>query len=119
MKQVLVELWQNTETLVRQELALARAEMDVKTQKLKGELTAAAIGGGLMLCGALSLVAALILLLALVLPAWASALIVGAAATGGGFALFEKKKPSASDLVPRRTLDNLGRDVQTLKEATK
>jgi hypothetical protein len=119
LKEVLVELWRNTETLVRQEIALARTELDVKTRKLKTELVAAAIAGGLMLCGVLSLVAALILLLALVIPAWAAALVVGVVASGGGYALLHAKQPHPGELVPERTLQNLQRDVQTFKESTK
>ena len=119
LKEVLVELWQNTETLVRQEIHLARTELDAKTRKLKTELVAAAIAGGLMLCGVLSLVASLILLLALAIPAWTAALIVGVAASGGGYALLQAKKPKPGELVPERTLQNLERDVQTFRESTK
>ena len=119
LKEVLVELWRNTETLVRQEIQLARTELDVKTRKLKTELVAAAIAGGLMLCGVLSLVAALILLLALAIPAWAAALAVGLVASGAGYALLQAKEPHPGELVPERTLQNLQRDVQTFKESTK
>lgn len=119
LKEVLVELWQNTEKLVRQEIALASAEIDVKARKLKAEVAAAAIGAGLLLCGALSLVAAIIALLSLVMPVWLAALIVGGAATGGGFALVKSNKPNLPELVPQRTIQSLERDVQTFRESTK
>jgi hypothetical protein len=119
LKEVLVELWENTEKLVRQEIQLARTELDVKTRKLKTEIVAAAIAGGLLLCGVLSLVAAIILLLALAIPAWAAALVVGVVAVGGGYALLQAKKPNPSELIPERTLQNLERDVQTFRESTK
>jgi cytochrome c-type biogenesis protein CcmH/NrfG len=119
LKDVLVELWQNLEKLLRQEVALATAEIDLKAQKLKGEVTGVAIGGALMLAGALALVAALILILALVMPAWAASLITGAVAAGAGFGLVKAKTPSADDVKPDRTIQNLKKDLQTFTESTK
>jgi hypothetical protein len=119
LKDVLVELWQNLEKLVRQEIALASAELDSKAQKLKGELTGAAIGAALMLAGALALIASLILLLALIMPAWAASLITGGAAAAAGFALVKTNTPSAGDVTPDRTLQNLKKDLQTFTESTK
>lgn len=119
LKDVLVELWQNLEKLVRQEMALASAELDVKAQKLKGEVAAAAIGAGLMLAGVLALVAAVILLLALFMPAWAAALVTGAVAAGGGFALIKANKPTAADVTPDRTIQNLKKDLRTFTESSK
>jgi hypothetical protein len=78
---LVVELWQNVERLLRQELALASAELDVKAGRLKRELTGAAIGGGFALAGALALVAAVILLLDLVMAAWLAALVSSASTT--------------------------------------
>lgn len=119
LQDVLVELWQNLEKLVRQEIALASVELDHKAQKLKNELAAAAVGAGLMLAGALALVAAVILLLALVMPAWTAALVTGAAAAGGGFALAKANKPTTADITPQRSIDNLKKDLRTLTEPTK
>jgi cytochrome c-type biogenesis protein CcmH/NrfG len=119
LKDVLVELWQNLEKLVRQEMALASAEIDVKVQKLKTELAAVAIGAGLMMAGALALVATVILLLALVMPAWTASLITGALSVGAGFGLVKAKKPTAADVTPERTIQNLKKDIQTFTESTK
>jgi hypothetical protein len=119
LKDVLVELWQNLEKLLRQEMKLASAELDIKAQRLKKELIASAVGAGLILAGALALVAAVILLLALVLPAWAAALVTGGATAGAGFVLLQSSKPAVSDLVPERTVHNLEKDVQTFRESTK
>jgi hypothetical protein len=119
LKDVLVELWQNLEKLLRQELALASAELDHKTQKLKGELGALAIGAGLMLAGALALVATVILILDRVMPAWTASLITGAGALGAGFGLVKAKKPSTADIAPERTIQNLKKDLQTFTESTK
>ena len=114
-----VELWQNMEKLVRQEIALASAEIDVKAQRLKAEATGAAIGAGLLLAGALALVAAIILLLDLFLPAWLAALITGGVAAASGFALVKTNKPKPADIVPERTIQSLGKDLKTFTESTK
>ncbi len=119
LQDVLVELWQNLEKLVRQEVALASAEIDIKAKKLKAEARGVAIGAGLLLAGALALVATVILVLDLVMAAWLAALITGGAAAGVGFALLKSSKPSAGDVVPERTLQNLQSDIQTFRESTK
>lgn len=119
LKDVLVELWQNIEHLLRQELALASAELDAKTGRLKKELTAMAIGGGLALAGTLALVAALILLLDLVMAAWLAALLTGAAGVTAGVLLLKSHQPSARELTPERTIQNVKQDVQSFREATK
>jgi putative superfamily III holin-X len=119
LKEVLAELWQNIEKLMRQEMKLASVELDVKAQRLKTELTALAIGAALMVAGALALVAAVILLLDLLMAAWLAALVTGGVAAGVGFALVNAKKPSARDVTPERTIENLGKDIQTLRESTK
>lgn len=119
LKDVLVELWQNMEKLMRQELALASAEIDLKAQKLKKELTASAIGAALLLAGSLALVAALILLLALAMPAWIAALITGGVTGGIGFGLIRARRPSIADVAPQRALHSLKKDLQTFTEPTK
>jgi Putative Actinobacterial Holin-X, holin superfamily III len=119
LKDVLVELWHNLEKLVRQEIALASAELDVKAQKLKADAAQAAIGAGLLLAGALALVAAVILLLDLVMAAWLAALITGGVAAGVGFGLVKANKPSPADVVPERSLQNIQKDLQTFRESTK
>jgi len=119
LKDVLVELWQNVERLMRQELALASAELDNKTQRLKRELTAAAIGGGLALVGVLALAAAVILLLNLVMAAWLAALLTGVTCTAIGVVLIKGKPPSVAALKPERTLQNVKKDLQTFREAAK
>lgn len=116
LKDVLVELWQNIEKLLRQELALASAELDLKAQRVKSEMAALGAGAGLILAGLLALVAAIILLLASVMPAWVAALVTSAATTAVGFALLQKR-PAVSELTPNRTLQNIKKDVQIFTEA--
>jgi len=119
LKDVLVELWQNLEKLMRQEVALATAELDLKAQRLKTELLAAAIGAALLLAGSLALVATVVLVLDLVMPAWTASLITGGVAAGAGFALIKSKKPSVADLKPERTIRSLEKDLHTFTEPSK
>jgi hypothetical protein len=118
LKDVLVELWQNIEKLLRQELALASAELDMKTHRLKREAASFGAGAGMILAGVFALVAAIILLLSQVMPAWVAALLTSAGTTAVGFALLSKR-PSMSELTPDRTLQNIKKDVQTFTEARK
>lgn len=119
LEDVLVELWQNMEKLMRQEVALATAELDLKAQRLKAELIASAAGAALILAGSLALVATVVLLLDLIMPAWTAALITGAASAGGGYALLKSNKPSLAEAKPERTIRSLEKDIHTFTEPSK
>jgi len=121
LRELLTGLWENSEKLVRQEFALALAELDTRLDKAKAALMSAAIGGAVVYAGVLALVAALILLLAEVMAPWLAALVVGVMAVGGGVLLLQKAR---KDALPRnmkleRTAQNIRRDVQTFEEAVK
>lgn len=117
-KDVVVELWQNVEKLMRQQLALASAELDVKAQQLKREVAAFGAAAGMILAGVFALVAGIILLLSLAMPAWVAALAVGATLTGGGVMLLQRRPP-VSELSPDRTLQSIKKDVQIFTEVRK
>src|SRR5690606_13668171 len=120
VRELLVELWHNTEKLVRQEIALARTELEVKAKKWKGELSGGAIAAALLVCGGLALVAALILLLGTFLAAWLAALLVGVVFAGAGYAMLRKHpKISGEDVKPTRTIRSVQQDARTFKEATR
>ena len=108
--------------LVRDELALARAEL---TQKGKHAGIGIGLfgGGGVMaLYGSGALVAAVILLLALVMPGWLAALIVAVAlfVLAGILALIGKKQVSrAVPPVPEATVRSVRADVDTVAAAVK
>ena len=76
LEELLKRLANETGTLVRQEIALARAEMREKA--MAGGVGAAMLGGGLVVAimAAGALTAMLILALATAMPGWLSALIV-------------------------------------------
>jgi len=119
LKEVLVELWHNIEKLLRQEVALARAEIQTKASQLRAHLVGSAAGAVLVLCSVLSLVAAVILLLSEVMRPWLAALVTSGASAGIGYALLKTAKPRTSDVTPERTIENVKKDLQTFREAGK
>lgn len=108
--------------LVRDELALARAELTEKGKHAGIGIGLFGGGGALALYGLGALVAAAILLLALVLPAWAAALIVAVALflVAGVLALVGKKQVNqAGPPVPTAAVQSLRADVDVVSAAVK
>lgn len=108
--------------LVRDEMALATAELKRKGVKTGVGAGLSGAGGLLALFGLGALILAAIAGFATVLPAWASALIVGGtllvvagllAAAGIG----QVKK--AAPLMPEQAVDSTKRDVETVKESVR
>ncbi len=116
------DLTQETYTLVRKEVALAKAEMSQKVSQLGSSIASIAIGGAVAFAGMLVLLGAVVNSLAQVLPpdsaAWLSPLIVGGIVAVIGAILLMKGKSNleASNLMPRRTLNSLQRDKDLAKE---
>jgi MFS family permease len=113
------QLSEQTSRLVREEVALARAEMTEKGKAagVAGGMFGAAGVLALFALGALT--ACFILALALVLDAWLAALIVAAvyAAIAGVLALVGKRKvQEASPPLPEETKESVQEDVQWVKE---
>jgi Putative Actinobacterial Holin-X, holin superfamily III len=111
-----------TQTLVRQELELAKAELAAKG-KLAG-IGAGAFGAaglvGLFALGAFT--AFLILVLATAMAGWLAALIVTVvyAAGAGVLALFGKEKVAqATPPVPEQTVESVKEDVEWTKSRAK
>jgi predicted lipid-binding transport protein (Tim44 family) len=116
------ELSEQTSTLVRKELALARAEM---TQKGKTAGIGAGMFGGAVLMGALALgalTAFLILALSIVLDEWLAALVVALlyGTIAGALALIGKGKvKEATPPVPEQTKASVRRDIEETKARAK
>jgi hypothetical protein len=119
--EIIGELWENTEKLVRQEMELGLAELDRKATRLKADVTMAAVGGSVLYAGVLTLVAAVVLLLSKAVDPWLAALIVGVAVSGIGFMLVQrgKKDMEAVDMKPEQTIRSVERSAHTFKEAVK
>jgi uncharacterized membrane protein len=116
------QLSQDMTLLVRQEIQLARTEMNEKISRVTANLISVGAGGFVAYLGGLALVGALILAirdLANISLAW-SALIVGAVLAIIGYVMLQKglKELKRVDLAPRRTVETLKDDVQWAKEQT-
>jgi Putative Actinobacterial Holin-X, holin superfamily III len=115
---LLSDLAGETSTLVRQEIALFKAELNEKLGRIGVGAGALAAGGVIAFSGWLALLAAAIIGLSYVLAPWLSALIVGVVviALGVGLALFGKSRLRADALVPRRTLNSLREDETWIRD---
>jgi cell division protein FtsN len=118
LPELLKQLSDQTATLVRKEMELAKAEMTVKGKQFG--LGAGAFGGaglfGLFAFGALT--AGFILALGLAVAGWLAALIVAIvyAAIAGVAALLGKRKvQQGSPPVPERAIDSTKEDIQWTK----
>ena len=116
--QLLKQLSEQTQTLVRQELELAKAEMTEKGKK--AGLGAGLFGGagifGLFAFGALT--ACIIALLATAMDTWLAALIVAVvyAAIAGVLALRGKREiKQATPAAPEQTVETVKEDVEWAK----
>jgi hypothetical protein len=108
--------------LVRDELALAKAELSGKARRFGTGAGLFGAAGLVAAYGVAVLVATVILLLALVLPAWAAAAIVAVVllAVAGVMALVGRGQVRrATPPTPEETLDSVKADVQTVTEAMK
>lgn len=114
------ELTQDMTLLVRQEIQLARAELEQKTAFMGRNLATMGTGGFVAHVGVLALAGALILFLADVvgITAWVSALIVGGVLAITGYLILKRglRSLKQTDLTPRRTVETLKDDVQWAKE---
>ena len=113
---------EQTSRLVRDELALARAELTSKGRRLGTGAGLVGVAGMIALYGVAALLGTAILLLALVMPAWAAALIVTAVlfAVAGVLALVGKGQlAKATPPTPEQTLDSVKADVHTVTEAVR
>ncbi len=115
---LLRQLSTDTATLVRQEIALARAEL---TEKAKQVIAPAGLFGtaAIAALGAFgAFTAFLIALIALVVPLWASALIVTVAyAAVAAFGALSGKQALAkvSSPVPQQTVASVKEDVEAVR----
>jgi hypothetical protein len=106
--------------LLRQELALARAEVTQAVDEAKAGMARIAVGGAVLYGGFLTVLAALVLLLAEVMPAWGAALLIGAATSIAGYAMVRtaRKKLNSANFKPELTKESLRRDKEILQRRT-
>jgi uncharacterized membrane protein YqjE len=116
------DLSQQTSQLVREEMALAKAELQEKGKHAGLGIGLFSGAGLLAFFGTACLLATVILLLALVMPSWLAALVVTVvlfAAAGIAALVGKKHVQEATPPKPEQTIDNLPRDVQAVKQPLK
>ncbi len=115
------ELAQDTSTLVRKEVQLAKTEMSQKASRVGKDVGFLAAGGAVAYAGLLAVLAGIIVLLGQVIPMWLSALLVGLVVAGVGYFLVRKGLDALKqeDLAPRQTIETLKEDGQWAKDQTR
>ena len=114
------ELAQETSTLVRQEVNLAKTEMSQKASTAGKHVGVLAAGGALAYAGLLAVLAGIIALLNNVMPLWASTLLVGVVVAIVGYFLVRRALDALKreDFAPRETMETLKEDQQWAKDQT-
>lgn len=123
--QLLKELRDETTTLLRQEVDLAKTEISEKASRTGRNLGSLAVGGGVAFLGALALLAAVIYGLTSILnqfmsvgvAIWLAPLIVGLGLAAVGYSLVQKALATLrqESLTPQRTTQTLQENKEWLK----
>jgi uncharacterized membrane protein YqjE len=114
----LAELAKETVELLRNELRLAKLEVNDKIEQAKRGISAMTVGALVLAGGLLTLLAAAVIGIGQVMPYWASALLVGGVVSLIGGAMLGKGRQNLKpeNLEPERTLEELNRDKQLVEE---
>jgi hypothetical protein len=112
------ELSRQTSTLIRQEVALAKAEMKQKGNEVAKDVGMMAAGGALAYAGLLALIATIIIVLAEFMPWWLSALIVSLVVLGIGGLLVQRGMNALkqTNMAPEQTIETLKEDKEWAKK---
>ena len=124
--QLLKELTHEISVLLRQEVDLAKTEMSEKASRVGSNLGALAVGGGVTLLGALSLLAAAIYgltalldrFISLRIAVWLAPLLIGLILAMVGYSLVKKALETLKreSITPQRTTQSLQENKAWLKE---
>lgn len=116
--ELLSELAGDTGLLVRQEVALAQAELTAKAVSVGINVGFLAVGGLVAYAALLAILTAIIVGLAHFIPLWLSALLVGLVVGITAFLLISSalKALKNTDLKPVQTVDTLKEDAKWLKD---
>jgi hypothetical protein len=115
------ELAQETSTLVRQEVDLAKTEMGQKASRVGKDVGFLAAGGAVAYAGLLAILAGVIVVLDTFLPLWLAAVLVGLVVAAVGYFLVKKGLDALKkeDVAPRQTIETLKEDGQWIKDQTR
>lgn len=111
------ELAAETGTLVRQEVALAQAELTRKAATAGKNVGFLAVGGAVAYAALLAIIAGVILALSYFIPPWAAAMLVGGLIGVAAFVLITSALSALknTDLKPNETVESIKEDAQWLK----
>lgn len=112
------DLTRETATLVQQEVALAKAEVNEKISQVAAGTASLASGGAVAYAGLLFLLLSAVLALNKIWDPWLSALVVGGVVLLIGLIMLGagRSKLTAGNLAPQRTTHSLKRDKDMVKE---
>jgi len=116
------DLTRETVELIRQEIALAKAEISAKISTAEKALVAIAIGAAIILAGLMLVLQAVVNGVAQMLPpeqaAWLAPLLVGVIIAVIGYAMIHSGRTQLQpeNLAPRRTIASLRRDTAVVQE---
>jgi len=113
---IVADMWENGEKLVRQEIDLGLAELQIRADKLKASLLEGAIMGAIYNAGAMVLLAAVVLGLSEVMAPWLAALLVAVAALGTGYTLQWRAKQNAIQAVADTDNPRTQQTIEAMKE---
>jgi hypothetical protein len=119
------DLARETVDLVRQEMALARAEISQKITSAERGLVALIVGGVIILAGLMLLLQAVVNALGMALPEetapWLAPLIVGAVVAVIGYVMLKggRSRLQPDNLMPNRTVESLRRDAAVAQETVR
>ena len=116
--ELFAELANETSTLVRQEVELAKTEMTQKATQVGRDVGVVGAGGAIAYAGLLAVIAAIIIVLGQFIPLWLSALIVGLVVMGIGYVFIQQGLSALkrSNLAPQQTIQTLKEDKEWIKE---
>ena len=117
--ELFADLAKESSVLVRQEVALAKAEMTQKAGQVGKDIGFLAVGGLVLYAGLLAIIAAIIIVLGTIgVPWWLAALVVGVIVAGVGYFLVQKGMQALKreNLAPKQTIETLKEDAEWAKE---
>lgn len=112
------ELTREMSSLVRHEVALAKAEMSEKAHQATMGVTSLAVGGMVTFGSILVLLFSAVYALAQVVDLWLAALIVGLIVLVVGVVMLQKGRSNlkARNLIPQRTMETMREDKAFAKD---
>lgn len=118
LSELLRDLSNQTQTLVRAEVQLAKMELEEAGKEIGKDVAFLLIGGAIAYAGFLAILTATIIGLAAFIPAWASALVIGLIVTVIGFLFVQQGRSNLqrAELAPKETLESLKEDKEWAKQ---